>query len=113
MNTIATGFLLNLLNRGASAWNAWRGLRPTALIDFTHTDLSYRDLSGYNFTLADFSGSNLLHTKFVGADLSFAVVVGTVLNQSCVKGTILEGVNLSSAYVDGDPPAFLDGTALS
>ena len=95
--TIATELLLNLLDRGATAWNTWRVENKSAFIDLTYIDLSERDLSGYNFTFADFSGSNLRNTKFINADLSYVLLVGTKLNRACLEGAILEGVNFDSS----------------
>jgi uncharacterized protein YjbI with pentapeptide repeats len=82
-----------LLNRGVSAWNAWRADYLGAP-DLSSAALRALDFTGFDFSRTDFRGADLRGTKFCNANLTDAN---------------LDGANFFKAVLDG---ADLSGTAL-
>lgn len=101
--------LLDVLSRGAPAWNAWRQSNPDAYIDLRHADLFARfgkktttgeefPLPGVNLSSANVSGANLAKVDLTGADLSAVYGAGTNF-----QSAELNRANLSGAYLpEGD-----------
>lgn len=82
---------VDLLKRGAEAWNAWRNVRPGDQID-----LFGADLNGANLIEADLSNADL-----IGANLSNADLYGTNLRRACLRSASLIGANLRRADLNG------------
>ena len=59
--------LLERVNGGAEAWNAWRQENPSVRIDLSGIDLSNCDLVGVNFEGCDLSGADLFGSHMSGA----------------------------------------------
>lgn len=102
---------LEILKRGVTAWNEWRGehenvqpylfdanLKGAVLIhaNLRGADLSKADLSGTYLSGADLFGSSLLSANLRGADL-----VNANLSNAELINANLTGVNLSNANLRG------------
>lgn len=81
---------LEVLSKGAGAWNSWLREHPSIRPDLTKADLSKKDLVGYDFHDADLMGASLRGAKLIGANLAGADLTGADLSKS----------NLSGAYLD-------------
>ena len=78
--------LVNILLRGADAWNSWRIRNRGFAIDLSGADLGEADLRG-----AGLSGADLRWSYLGRADLSGADLGGADLNEAILRQT-----NLSS-----------------
>jgi hypothetical protein len=102
---------IEILKRGADAWNEWinenihikpdlreadlRGMNLTGCY-LTEAELYGADLSGQNLTGMDFSESNLTETRFNRTVLNKAKLVGARLYRSDLIEATLEGADLQA-----------------
>ena len=83
---------MEILERGADAWNEWRAANPTVRPSLNGADLSGRDLSGLNLSGADLAGADL-----DGANISRANLKMANLSRADLAGTSLAGADLYKA----------------
>lgn len=94
---------LRILRQGRDAWNEWRGIHESNVVNLSVADLAGADLSGYNLARANLSGAYLIR----GADLSGADLSGSDLRRSHLggganlSGAILVGADVRRAYLSG------------
>jgi uncharacterized protein YjbI with pentapeptide repeats len=84
---------VDLLGRGATAWNEWRA-KFNETPDLSGAGLRGLDLSGFDLSRADLRGADLRGTKFCEADLSGARLEGANLFKA-----VLDGANLGEAFL--------------
>ncbi|NEQ31688.1 MAG: pentapeptide repeat-containing protein [Leptolyngbya sp. SIO4C5] len=75
-----------------SSFPAWA---QDNMVDYTLTDLSYRDFSSKNLEGTSFAGAEVRRADFKGANLK-----GTILTKASFLETDLSGANLSGAFAD-------------
>lgn len=110
---------VELLKRGAQAWNAWRAEQPEARVDLSGGALrglvlTGADLSGADLQRADLRGAVLKDVNLTGARLAGANLFKAVLEDADLTDTDLIGAqfihcaqlqtahNWRSAYRDQD-----------
>lgn len=94
---------VEILSRGAAAWNRWRDKNPEIRPELAGADLAGMNLSGFNLVGSDLRNANLRNTVFVetrlqGADFSGAELKSANLNESKIQGGKFVGTNLAHAY---------------
>jgi len=126
---------LDLLRRGAKAWNEWRrtdfNLRPDLSgvdlrqvnlrdVELYNSDLRRTNLSGVDVSGTNLSGANLSGADLGGANLSKARLHSASLDEANLSGTNLSGAelnyaNFGLAYLEGTEfrNAFLRGADFS
>lgn len=87
---------LEILKKGAPAWNEWRARNPTLTLDLAQAVLKECDLQRVDLSAANLCGANLSGTNFNGAYLGGANLVAADL-----RGTHLVYANLSMADLSG------------
>ncbi len=97
---------LQILQQGASAWNAWREENQDAWLDFTAAKLGEANFSGMNLSGADFAEADLSGADLSGARLGRAKLIqanlfGAKLIDADLREANLEKANLSSAKLSG------------
>ncbi len=110
---------VDLLKRGAQAWNAWRAEQIEATIDLSGgalrgldlegADLSGADLSGADLRGANLSGANLTAAHLEGSNFFKVIFSGADLNEADLRGVqflqcpqLVTAHNWQSAYRDED-----------
>jgi len=103
---------VELLRRGADAWNQWRAQHRDRMIDLRGADLGGTDssgvdlnaaylgnakLNGAKLSKADLSGADLSHVDLSGADLSGAILIGADLSGATLSEATLNGATLVEA----------------
>ena len=92
---------LQILKRGASAWNAWRGEHRQERIRLNWEDLRGIELSGVDLSEAELIKTDLREANLREANLSRAVLIGAQLNGACLRNADLSEANLSQAILIG------------
>ncbi|PYS88327.1 MAG: hypothetical protein DMF64_20815 [Acidobacteria bacterium] len=87
---------VEILKRGATAWNKWRREHPDILPNLYDANLIRADLSGANLRDAYLSFANLISAYLRGANLRYADLSGADLRR-----TDLGYANLSHAILSG------------
>ncbi len=87
---------LEVLERGALVWNAWRKAYPKLRPGLTGARLDGRDLGGMDFKKVNLSGSTLAGADLQGCDLGWADLSGADL-----RGATLSGASLLFADLTG------------
>jgi uncharacterized protein YjbI with pentapeptide repeats len=87
--------LLDRLDHGAEAWNAWRAEEPEHLLDLAGTNLRGRDLVGF-----DFSEANVAGTDFTDADLRGARFTAAHARQALFARARLDGADFADARLE-------------
>jgi len=90
---------LELLKRGAAAWNEWRAANPDARPILSGADLSDLDLAEVNLSEIDLSGAELFGANLRRANLKMAVIAGADVSGADLSGAELYKVDASSAYL--------------
>ncbi len=110
--------LVDILEKGATKWNAWRRQNPTVPLELHGARFAGEDLEGADLSGADLSGSwfefvNLTRCNLKGANLSNCVfllwpprlsranMANADLRGAQLQGGLLDGVNLRGANVMG------------
>lgn len=103
--------LLELLDEGVTAWNAWRATHPEVVPSLYQANLSRRTLTGINFSAADLrevdlTGANLAAASLIDANLTYARLDGVRfaaadLTRANLAGASLAGCDLSNATLAG------------
>src|SRR6266851_5941182 len=93
---------LEILRRGAKAWNAWRVQRLDDRVDLTDTDLQAFSFRGYHLHSVDFSRSNLAkadlaYCSFAGSRFIGVIAPGVVLASSSGYDLVFENCDLTFA----------------
>ncbi len=93
---------MQILERGAHAWNIWRAENPDVRPNLEDCTLEFFDLREFNFEQANLSGSSLAWTdlsnaNFQRANLIEADLTGANLLQANLRGALLNGTRLASA----------------
>lgn len=98
---------IEVLRRGADAWNTWRNANlaePINLagadlsgIDAHGVDLSQANLTDCNFSASDFRGADLSHATLQGANFSGAKMASVVLADAFLVNANFEGASLQDA----------------
>jgi hypothetical protein len=83
---------LEILKKGAAAWNEWRAGSPELMPDLSGADLRRTALGGAYLDETDLSTANLY-----GADLNSASLVGADLSMTNLLGVNLSGADLRGA----------------
>jgi len=86
---------VDLLKRGAAAWNAWRA-EHDAVPDLSEASLRGLDLSGFDLSRADLRGADLRGTRCCDMNLS-----GARLERANLFKAVLEGADLAGAFLMG------------
>jgi hypothetical protein len=92
---------LEILERGAEAWNEWRRENPGAQPLFKNEDLSELDLTRANLSEADLSYVELFDATLEHANLKMAAMPGSDLSGAKLDGAELYKVDLSDASLIG------------
>lgn len=97
---------LDLLQQGASVWNAWREKERVGRPDLRGAVLSAAKLAGVNLSRADLSEVNLGGADLSGADLSRAILGranlgGANLSKANLNAAVLPRASLIAAKLDG------------
>lgn len=105
---------LEILRKGAKAWNDWRekNPKPTASLQGANlfgVDLRGAKLQGTNLYGADLGDANLEGADLGGANLRGARLDNANLRRTCLSGADLGGANLEDADLEG---AKLEGADL-
>jgi len=90
---------VDILKRGAAAWNEWRAASPGVRPDLSGADLSDLNLEGVNLGEADLSDAELYGTNLRHANLKMAVLAGADLSGADLTGAELYKVDASGAYL--------------
>ena len=88
---------LDVLKKGAGAWNAWRAENRSAPVELSGGALRGLDLGGADLCGADLTGADLRGTILDGADLARARLAGANLFKATLAGADLEGADLRAA----------------
>jgi uncharacterized protein YjbI with pentapeptide repeats len=88
-----------ILNQGIQVWNEWREENPDIVIDLSGTDLSERDLQGFNLNKADMSGTDFYGAYLVEADMSEANLNKAAFDEADLVETNLSKANLEKSYL--------------
>lgn len=96
---------LAILNKGVSAWNAWRAANPDATPDLSRSELQaadlYRaDLRRTDLRESDLNGASLSKANLWEADLRRANLNTADLREADLRGALLEGASLLQAKVE-------------
>lgn len=102
---------LKILNKGVSAWNAWRKAHPGGQPNLRKANLRDRDFRGANFNdtnlrRSSLEGANLDNATFRRADLrradlTKATMRGADLSLACLVDTRMDEVTLDDCRVYG------------
>ncbi len=97
---------LEILQKGAKAWNKWRRKNPQERPNLYNGQLMELDLHGMNLSATDLSEANLMGANLKGADLSHGNLMGANLSEADLtkaklKGAILTGGRLMGANLMG------------
>lgn len=84
-------------------------------VNFTHTDLSSRDLKGESINIeklmyANFNNSDLSTSEFIRVNFSNSTITNSFFNDTKFKGTILDNASISSSQFYNTE--FLDATMI-
>jgi len=100
---------LELIRRGAAAWNTWREENPSATVDLSEAQFSGADFGDTNLREANLCEANLCETNLRQANLSQAnlrhanlygaYLLGANLRQAWLTGANLRHANLREAYL--------------
>jgi hypothetical protein len=111
---------LEILKKGAVAWNEWRQKNPDTSIDLSGANLSGADLSEANLYKANLSGAKLVGAGLQVAELIRAELIGANLSWAKLDLANLNSAGLSRADLSGASlywanllEANLDGTLLN
>lgn len=93
---------VEMLEQGVEAWNQWRREKENYYLfpDLGLTDLSGKDLRGFNLGFADLTEANLRGSNLGGAYLGQAFLDGADLSEACLIGTNLGGAQLVNARLN-------------
>ncbi len=100
---------LEILSRGADAWNDWRRREPTVVPDLSEARLVQADLERAVLDRADLRRADLSKAQLSHASLEQANLEGATLILADLLGAVLNGANLEGASFFG---AFLFGTRM-
>lgn len=103
---------VEMLLRGAGAWNEWRRKKPGLKPDLVLADIggSAPDLSGAYLNNTDFAGASLEGVNLSGANLSDSIFASAKLGGADLSGANLDSVDFTEAELAG---ANLRGANLS
>ncbi len=85
---------MDLLKRGAQAWNAWRAQQTEPTIDLSSGSLRGLDLEGVDLSGADLKDADLRGANLSGADLTAAQLEGANLFKAVIDGADLNQADL-------------------
>ena len=88
---------VELLRRGAKAWNQWRKEHRRAKIELSFVKLSFVNLRDANLSNANLSGANLSFVNLSGANLSFVNLSNANLRDTDFTDANLSNADLSNA----------------
>lgn len=88
---------MEILKRGANAWNQWRFENLSIQPDFVDCNLAGVNLTGYKFVRTDFYGANLAGANMSQAYLDGSNLTGANLKGATLEGATFEGTNLTNA----------------
>ena len=88
---------LDVLKKGAGAWNAWRAENRSAPVELSGGALRGLDLGGADLCGADLTGADLRGTILDGASLARARLAGANLFKATFAGANLDGADLRGA----------------
>jgi hypothetical protein len=92
---------LEILKRGAEAWNSWRAANAATMPNLRKASLEKRQLAGTNLRDAYLRRASLCKTDLSGADLREANLSGADLRGADLTGSNLAGANLRAADLSG------------
>jgi hypothetical protein len=92
---------LEILKRGAEAWNKLKLEYPSLYPDLSGADLSGADLRGADLRGANLRGANLTDADLTDADLTDVNLMDAHLYSTTLSGATLSGATLSSATLSG------------
>jgi hypothetical protein len=97
---------IELLRKGAAAWNEWKCQNPHARPDLSGINLANKSLFDFNLSyafLADsyLAGAHLDGVNLSGADLSGANLMVATMNNADLSGSRLDGAHLFGAELRG------------
>jgi uncharacterized protein YjbI with pentapeptide repeats len=90
---------VEILNRGACAWNQWREEEPDVVPDLSEAEFFEEDLSGANLAGARLAFATLHRAILIEANLINANLYGADLRRAALRGANLTGANLVEADV--------------
>jgi uncharacterized protein YjbI with pentapeptide repeats len=88
---------LEILMRGATAWNSWRETNLVLAFDLTQADLSEAYLSWANLNQTQLVGTNLFRADLSQADLRWANLKDANLSEAYLIGANLTDADLTGA----------------
>jgi len=91
--------IIEILLKGADAWNKWREGSPLKTLDLKGTNLRAAALNGANLRAADFRAADLNGANLSKANLIRAALNGANLFNADLRGANLRGANLSKAVL--------------
>lgn len=90
---------LEMLKRGADAWNVWRDNNPQISPDLSGADLRKRSLRNFDLARADLSSANLRDVSFRRASLNNANLSEAKLHRAFFSGSRLRGTNFQKSLL--------------
>ena len=90
---------LDIIKRGADAWNQWRMEHREIEPDLAEADLSEMKLTDVNFGDTDLRNTNLTHTDLRGANLVRADLRSANINKTSFNLAKLSEANFSEAFL--------------